>query len=471
MENPGCYNESHRYPKKEGAAVKGIGRLLAGLLALIMVAAMVPLGAFAVEETLPEGDAVMEPAQIQEEIPEETAQEEAPQEEAQQEVLPAAEPAPVDRETTELVIQQESMLAGPAANLPSELFLTQEKSGTCTLCSAAMMLRSRMYLSGSNEWMDVTEAAIKSTAWSDGLKWNFTYTLNGSRITVGHVGRFNGISADSLKALLDKHPEGIVLYVRDLPHAVFVTDYEGDTFYCAETVKGYSGKRIPLASSWIGTKLGSQANILSCADDYWYITSYSIVVRPAEYTISYDAGEGSGAPDSQKKIQNEDAVLSTVIPTRENYRFLGWSRDAAAEEADYLPGSVYSENEAVTFYAVWQHTCEEAGTFGSWQTVKAAEAVAEGEEQRSCGVCGAVQTRKLIPVQLRSAVEPGTIVAGAAPGDVQISLSALFAIGGGSVADLELEYTITDETGTEVTLEQALATPGSYTITPKVKKS
>ena len=66
---------------------------------------------------------------------------------------------------------------------------------------------------------------------------------------------------------------------------------------------------------------------------------------------------------------------------------------------------------------------------------------------------------------------PETVSAGAEVGDVSIDLSAGLAIGGDPVTDLELAYTITDETGKEITLEQALAVPGKYTITPKIKTS
>ena len=107
-------------------------------------------------------------------------------------------------------------------------------------------------------------------------------------------------------------------------------------------------------------------------------------------------------------------------------------------------------------------------SYGVWEITKAATATVEGEEQRQC-VCGEVQTRKLIPVQLTASVEPVKITAGTKPEDVKIGISAALAIDGTGVTDLELEYTITDESGKEFTLEEALKTPGKYTITPKVK--
>ena len=162
-------------------------------------------------------------------------------------------------------------------SLPEGVYLTQAGKTTCTLCSTAMMMRARMYLSGNTKWAHVTESGIKSAAWIDGtgLRWNFTYQIDGNTMTVSNQG-LSGISASKLKAVLDEHPEGIVLYCGNLPHAVFLTDYEGDIFYCADPYSGYSGVRIPLDASWLGDMYGSQATILKRVTAYWYVSSYSI---------------------------------------------------------------------------------------------------------------------------------------------------------------------------------------------------
>ena len=166
-------------------------------------------------------------------------------------------------------------LALTAAELPEELFLYQQASGTCTLCSATMMIRSMLYINGHPQWSSVTEAGLKPMAWvrGVGLRWNFTYTLEDTTIEVAHS-HVNGFTEESLIALLEEHPEGIVFYCGNVPHAVFLTHYEDGVFYCAETVEVYSGESISLEDSWIGTKYGSQARILANATAYWYIASY-----------------------------------------------------------------------------------------------------------------------------------------------------------------------------------------------------
>ncbi len=44
----------------------------------------------------------------------------------------------------------------------------------------------------------------------------------------------------------------------------------------------------------------------------------------ARYTIAYDANGGTGAPEAQTKIKDEDLTLATTEPTREGYKFMGW---------------------------------------------------------------------------------------------------------------------------------------------------
>ena len=112
---------------------------------------------------------------------------------------------------------------------------------------------------------------------------------------------------------------------------------------------------------------------------------------------------------------------------------------------------------------------EHAHAYGFWYTVTEATSAQQGREQRDCQGCDHSQLRKLIPVGLAAAVEPGKVTVGTEADAVKIGLSARLAIGGNPITDLELEYVITDESGKEITLEQALQTPGKYTITPKRK--
>lgn len=158
---------------------------------------------------------------------------------------------------------------------PQDFYLSQNERDTCTLCSATMMIRSALYQKNDARWSEVTEAKLRPVAWwkNDGLLHTFSYALDDTFINVNFQHTVNGISAASLKQVLNQHPEGIALYCGKAPHAVFLIGYEGDTFYCAETAQGYSGKAIPLSSSTLGRRYGSQNDILKNVTGYWYVSS------------------------------------------------------------------------------------------------------------------------------------------------------------------------------------------------------
>lgn len=72
------------------------------------------------------------------------------------------------------------------------------------------------------------------------------------------------------------------------------------------------------------------------------------------YKVIYDANGGTGAPSSQTKTYGVTLMLSSTIPTRTNYAFLGWATSASATTATYSAGGSYTANAAVTLYAVWE---------------------------------------------------------------------------------------------------------------------
>ena len=86
------------------------------------------------------------------------------------------------------------------------------------------------------------------------------------------------------------------------------------------------------------------------------ITKYSdgnVPHVPETYTVNYDANGGTGAPESQTKTENETLTLSSVVPTKSNYWFIGWSKLSDATVPSYRAGSDYNENASATLYAVW----------------------------------------------------------------------------------------------------------------------
>ena len=158
-------------------------------------------------------------------------------------------------------------------NVDAGFYFKQSRGGTCTLASAAMMLRRRAYFDGLTDWSSVTENSVRGTAWANGLSHSFTYKEM-------HI------------QLLAQHPEGIVLYDRSQPHAVLLTDYTNGVFHCSDPAGNISSGRIPLTSSSVSV------NGASC---YWYVTSdHNSVASAADglrlegmsYPVNIQVGKG-----------------------------------------------------------------------------------------------------------------------------------------------------------------------------------
>lgn len=75
--------------------------------------------------------------------------------------------------------------------------------------------------------------------------------------------------------------------------------------------------------------------------------------RPT-HTVSYNANGGTGAPNSQTKTYGYVLTLSSTVPKRNGYVFLGWSTNKNATEPQYYAGGSYGEDADVTLYAVWE---------------------------------------------------------------------------------------------------------------------
>ncbi|MDR0491992.1 MAG: InlB B-repeat-containing protein [Oscillospiraceae bacterium] len=74
-----------------------------------------------------------------------------------------------------------------------------------------------------------------------------------------------------------------------------------------------------------------------------------------ECTLSYDANEGTGAPAAQTGIpSNTNATISSTIPTRTYYFFLGWALSPTATVPQYQPGGTILMTSSITLYAVWE---------------------------------------------------------------------------------------------------------------------
>lgn len=82
---------------------------------------------------------------------------------------------------------------------------------------------------------------------------------------------------------------------------------------------------------------------------------------PWKHTVRYDANAKDdtsvkGIPVSQSKTANVDITLSSDIPTRNGYTFLGWNTKADGNGTAYASGATYTHDQnggTVTLYAQW----------------------------------------------------------------------------------------------------------------------
>lgn len=88
---------------------------------------------------------------------------------------------------------------------------------------------------------------------------------------------------------------------------------------------------------------------------------------PWKHTVRYDANAKNdtsvkGIPASQSKTANVDIKLSSDVPTRNGYTFLGWNTQADGKGTAYAAGATYTHDQdggTVTLYAkwtAWKHT-------------------------------------------------------------------------------------------------------------------
>ncbi|MBO5349738.1 MAG: InlB B-repeat-containing protein [Clostridia bacterium] len=82
-------------------------------------------------------------------------------------------------------------------------------------------------------------------------------------------------------------------------------------------------------------------------------TSNAFVVK---YQVAYDANGGTDAPSAQAKTKGTAITLTTNVPTKAGYTFLGWGTSSTATKVSYKSGGTYSTDAPIKLYAIWQGT-------------------------------------------------------------------------------------------------------------------
>ena len=207
-----------------------------------------------------------------------------------------------------------------------DVFLKQpEGSDICTLAAATMMLRRQAILDGKSDWKNITVDTVGKIAWAPGLYKNFTY--QGMKVTTQGLKTAGYTTTESKKSyfisMLQKHPEGIVIYNHSEPHAVLLTSYDAstDTFYCADSDPYFGTGIIKLKDSSI---VGSSQNaMIGNINQIWYIKSTQ-ASAPVLKTESETAGKWKVKVPANYKLYGYASSDSTssytyVAPGKDPY--------------------------------------------------------------------------------------------------------------------------------------------------------
>lgn len=105
---------------------------------------------------------------------------------------------------------------------------------------------------------------------------------------------------------------------------------------------------------WATSSTSSKVNYYSgnIYSDQQSIKLYAVWAK--EYTVHYNANGGIGAPDSQTSTYGNAIRISSEEPTRDGYRFKGWTTSLISDTVAYKGGASYGGYETITLYAVWE---------------------------------------------------------------------------------------------------------------------
>lgn len=77
------------------------------------------------------------------------------------------------------------------------------------------------------------------------------------------------------------------------------------------------------------------------------------------YTVKYDTNGGTNAPQDQTKTKGKELVLSTIMPTKDGYKFVNWNTKKDGTGISYNAGATYTTDVNVTLYAQYEKEINE----------------------------------------------------------------------------------------------------------------
>ena len=228
---------------------------------------------------------------------------------------------------------------------------------------------------GSEDWAHVTYNGVSGYASMAYLQQEDSFEETQDPITVQ-------LSEETLSLVMgEKDTDSLLAWATGDYSGEWVLNWKSDSEIIGCAWGEWENGKIPLA---VTAKARGEARLtvsVKDKDSGEILHSKTVTVRvdALEYTVSYDANGGTGAPESQTKYHGNLLQLSAEKPKRAGYSFLGWSPYPDAEEPGYMPGETYDLDESAELYAVWLPGCEEEAH--AWEN-------ATCEAAKTCSLCG-----------------------------------------------------------------------------------
>ncbi len=202
-------------------------------------------------------------------------------------------------------------------------------------------------------------------------------------VVEGNSGSSNGVSSVKVRAIRYKRSNGVSEYGGatikkfGVPNYILGYTISYDANGGIGAPSGQSGVTSHVISSIVPTRVGYTfvgwtterdlgstwgcsyiaGNIITLTQNTTLYAQWS-KKQPSSYTLSYNMNGGNGAISSQNG--NSTITLSSSVPERFGYSFLGWSTNRSASVADYLPSDTIALSSNITLYAIWK-AAESAG--------------------------------------------------------------------------------------------------------------
>ena len=90
-------------------------------------------------------------------------------------------------------------------------------------------------------------------------------------------------------------------------------------------------------------------------DNNLYVTAIRVkAIVPELMELSYNANGGENAPASSEYEKNSNATVSSAVPTKAGYEFIGWNTQADGQGTSYVANDTIVMTESVELFAIYK---------------------------------------------------------------------------------------------------------------------